>query len=196
MTKEDLSAKYPFMARMVIAGFFLYIVLGGVLNATFNWNTFNFYNICLLGNSAPLDISSTHILLFQFPVILMIVATIALDIISFVKMNERIDPLKQDQKPGISSEIMRTTFHVTITNSILIIPYVSYAVLMNAAFEGLTPQNLYLALVTSSSLINLFRNPIILILTSKYRKSKPTNSTISLRKSNVSIIILTPELKE
>lgn len=173
---------------MVIIFSFIYSFGLVVVNTILDWQIFNIYNVCLLGDEAPEHEAGLQIVVFQIPVVLMIIGTVALDIRSYLKINA-VQPVS-----SISKETVLTSFHVSVTSTILIAPYLLYMVVVNSAFEGLTPQKIYLAVMIPTTIINLFRNPIILILTSKYAKAQQPSCMRPEKKVNLSVITLTTVL--
>lgn len=187
----ETDSSFPFKAKMVIFFSFAYCLGLVIVNTLFEWQIFNIYNVCLFGNEAPVHQNGLQIVVFQIPVVLLIIFTIALDIRSYFKINVVVPHTVRNSDLILSKEAVLTSFHVSVTSTISIIPYLLYLIVLNNLFEGLTPQKTYLAIMIPSTIINLFRNPIILMLTSRYsRGSMPYHVKPEKAATDLSIVTL------
>lgn len=171
------NANYLFQAKIIISGILIYLVTIQMVNAILDLQIFNIYNVCLCLESSSVKQTNTRALLKQvtvsIPTIIMVIVTVMLDITSYLKMS-LVRPLNNHREKPISKDVMISSFQITVINSILVLPYGIYVVVIRII--QLPPQSLYFAVLIPCTIINLIRNPISVYLASRYSVERPEST--------------------
>ena len=136
-----------------------YLTLGTFINSYFERQTFNIYNVCLLGPNSVEHSFVRISIVSVIPISISIISTIFMDFKVYLWYHKTINPNINSQNNILSDIPLRSS----IISTILFIPFlIIYTIL---ALENIKPINQYLWVIILERLNDILRNPLISIFT-------------------------------
>ena len=140
---------------------FLFMVIYGVsitfLNSYFELKSYNNYTVCLEGPQAKINNVTFNVLTVLAPLMIYVIVTSALDISSYLKLQNSVGPMEDYQSCTFNADI---PLRASLFDTHLLMLYFSVYIILGA--NNVQPLEKYLVAVIGIRIKDIVRNPLIL----------------------------------